>query len=435
MEYYLCEQLKPFQCFNVRVGKQHTMKALKISRSLCIILILVIGSGRLKAQESDTLAHKFWRNWKIQLHSGPMFFYGDVSDAKVIPYPRDWRLGYGVSLEKALNDHWGVRGSVFNGSLSGRDKAMDSRFEADVLTGALQATYDISSILQKPGYLYEYKMYGIAGLGMSNWETKRYTYKGTDVVESNGTGNGSGIGGSTYESNMNIGLGFSINLADNVHLIAETSFFGTMNDELDAYSASSGIPDVYQYSSLGIGYSFNFKTKKSTKTAKSEASGSWKKLRMQKAISQSNSNSDTLSEIVTKDVNKAEASAQKVDVVCWTPNEVKMGEKFLLHLEVLKGNLVGKAEIKIILPERYYAEDQEISDAIFVPADKNLTIYYKDLPPGNRIPLKVQISSDKSVPGNYAIYIMGKITDNKGQIHKFSTITSFRQVSAAVSGR
>ncbi|MDO9511557.1 MAG: hypothetical protein Q7J34_07345 [Bacteroidales bacterium] len=410
------------------------MKTFQLYRSILIICTFVLGSQVLKAQESDTLAHPFWRNWQIELHSGPMFFYGEGNDSKVTPSPRDWRLGYGVSLTKTLNNHWAFRGTVFNGALAGHNKELDSRFEADVITGALQATYNISSLIQKPGYLYEYKMYGIAGLGMSNWESKRYTYKGIDVIEANGLGTGKGIGGKTFESNLNLGIGMNINLADNIHLIMETSFFGTMNDELDAYSPSGNIPDVYQYSSLGLGYSFNFKTKKSSRAKPSDNSGSWKKLRMQKALSQGTSGgNDTLSEIVTDNIKANEANAQKVDVVCWTPNEVKSGEKFTLHLEVLKGILTGKAEIKIILPDRFYAEEQEVPGAIFIPIDKNLTIYYKSLPDGSRIPIQIEINSDRAIPGNYAIYLMGKITDSKGQIYKFSTITSFRQSGESIS--
>jgi hypothetical protein len=86
--------------------------------------------------------------------------------------------------------------------------------------------------------------------------------------------------------------------------------------------------------------------------------------------------------------------------------------------------------VKLLLPDKYSAPEQDIDGAVFVTAGRNVTIYYNQLPSDNRVPLKIRIKPENPVQGNQSVYVIGKITTTEGKSFKFSTVGTFRQVAS-----
>ncbi len=402
------------------------MKSISTYKFTLILVLVLFGTLSAFSQKQDTVASgSFWKNWKVELNSGTMFFYGDIAENKVIPYPRDWSLGYGVSLTKFIAPNWGIRANFLNGNLSGQKKSTNSYFQTSVMEGSLQATYNVASLFWNPAIDYRYRLYGILGGGFVNYSAERFE-EGTGNKLPNQTEDPLNTNGRTTEGNLSAGLGADFNLTDDLHLVVETSFFGLNSDNLDGYIGSTGKKDVFQYTSLGFGYTFDFKSDKPrTVNTKTDHSTSWKKLRAFEAM---NTDKRESTEIVSQNLDESVA-AKMVDVVCWIPSEIRDNEAFPITFEIIKKDLKGKAEIKIVLPDFYSAIEQDIPDAVFVPLNQNVTIKLNKLPETQEVPLQFKIKSNKAPAGNYTIYIMGKITDEQGKQYKFSTITTFKQLA------
>lgn len=393
--------------------------------SRVVFVLVVIGSApNLVAQTTDSTSSGkgFWSGWSAGVHFGVLAFHGDVSD-RAFPYMRDWRLGYGLTVTKELNRFFGVRGHLVNGKLAGRNADLGYKFESDMLEASLQSTFSFSQFWQKQDYLYNYKTYALLGVGLANWESRLYDLKGS-YVSGNGEGTGKGIDGRTVEGSVSVGLGLNLAVSDNLSIGIESSLHGTSSDKIDAVEkgASAIKQDLYSYTSFGLGYSFD--SKKTSKPAASSSAGgaAWNSL---KAADLTNN----MPEIIQ---DKVGTSAQStVDVIAWVvPDEVEEGEEFTLNIQVYKASIVGKGEIKVLLPENFYAPDQEIGPNTRLEVnDRNFTINLDQLPEQFDFTLKVKVRSGKNPQGRYAIYILGKITDDKEQQYKLSSVVNFKQMA------
>ncbi len=392
---------------------------------LIFLALIVFSKGQMMAQKQDTLTKgTFWNNWKIDAHFGSTFFYGDVADNNVVPYPRDWRVGYGLTLTKFINPNWGIRGQFINAKLAGKRNQINSYFSTSFFELSLQTTYNLASLVWNKGLDHRYSIYGILGGGVMNYNASRYEI-GTGNLLSNETIDPTNNDAATIQGNLSGGLGADFSLTDNLHFVMETSLFGLNSDKLDGYVGSTGKNDVFQYTSLGLGYSFDFTASKTKKTASTDRSTSWNKLQAHEALTTAQAEK---TEIISQNLDES-ASAQQVDIVCWVPGEIREGEAFPISFEILKKDLQGKAEIKIVLPENFSAIEQQIPDAVFVPLNQNVTIRMNKLPASQEIPVQFKIKSNKAPAGNYTLYIMGKITDQNGKQYKFSTVSSFKQLA------
>lgn len=158
--------------------------------------ILMMGflfmTGVARSQSNDSLSSPLLRNWRIDIHAGSLFYYGDVVVIKgaqyPIPYPRDWRLGYGLTVTNQITPNWGVRGRLINGKYAGR-RDMGSTYysmEAKLLETSIQTTYDLSSFIRNATEEYDYRIYGIAGLGLMNYRADLYDYRNNLYIRARG---------------------------------------------------------------------------------------------------------------------------------------------------------------------------------------------------------------------------------------------------------
>lgn len=421
-------------------------------RYVLILIGLVFLSGITRAQSSDSLSSPLLRNWRVDVHAGALFYYGDLVVLKgaeyPIPYPRDWRLGYGLTVTNQITPNWGVRGRLINGKYAGRREIGPDyySFSAKLLETSLQTTYDLSSFLRNAQEEHAYRIYGIAGIGLMNYRADLFDYRNNIYLGSEGAGGGSGINGRNLQGDLSLGLGLDINLAENLRLSLESTYMGTGSDKLDAFVGSTNKNDVLQYTSLGLGYSFDIKKYRTTrKTESGTGSASWKSRKMAETTAQAKKDEKKAEKKQEKTEEKAADKTDKksgivaesvrdgntvIDAICWAPEQVYGNEEFTLSIELNKSELNGKAEVRLLLPDKYTAPEQEIDGAVFVTAGRNVTIYYNQLPADSRIPLRVKIKPNNPALGNQSVYVIGKITTPDGKSFKFSTVGSFRQVAS-----
>lgn len=391
---------------------------------LTFVMVVISSANNLIAQTTDTTSSEkgFWSGWSAAVHFGVLAFHGDVSD-RAYPYMRDWRLGYGLTVEKELSRYFGIRGQLVNGKLAGRNADLGLKFESDMLEASIQSTFSFSKFWQKPDYLHNYKTYALLGVGLANWESHLYDLKGS-YVGGDGVGNGKGIDGRTVEGSVSVGLGLNLAVSDNLSIGIESSLHGTNSDKIDAVEkgASAIKQDLYSYTSFGLGYSFESKKTSKPSSSSSTAGAAWNSL---KASDLSNNQPEIIQDKV------GTAAQSTVDVIAWVvPDEVEEGEEFTLNIQIYKASIVGKGEIKVLLPENFYAPDQEIGPNTTLELnDRNFTITLDQLPEQFDFTLKVKVRSGKNPQGRYAIYILGRITDDKEQQYKLSSVVNFKQLA------
>ncbi len=399
------------------------MKFKVILPVLLLFFLSALKATPVVAQGSDTLAHPLLRNWRIDLHAGAMFYYGDLIEMSVIPYPRDWRLAYGLSLGKELTRNWALRGNFIHGEYAGRRNMNGTNYqmEASLMETSLQTTYDVSSLLRSPDIDYGYRIYGILGAGLLNYDASYYK---------NGVGpySDATTPGKAMEGTVSMGLGLDINLSEKWRLAMESTYHAANSDLLDGYDGSSGKRDMLQYTSLGLGYRFDFKTyrSKTAEKAPAKTSTSWNERKKAEALQTAATETTAKPEIATE---KLSPGGNQVDVICWVPEQVSSNEDFLLTLEISKAGIKGRAEIKVLLPAGYTAPDQDIEGVVFISAGRNVTMHLTALPDDSRIPVKFRVKPENAATGNHAIYLIGKITAENGRNYKFSTIANFRQMA------
>jgi len=410
-----------------RISYQHQATSLMKSKILfpALLLLVMMFSQVIPvvAQDNDTLTHPILRNWRIDVHAGAMFYYGDLIDMRVIPYPRDWRLAYGISLGKELTRNWALRGNFIYGEYAGSRKlnGIHYQMESSIMETSLQTTYDVSSLLRAPDIDYSYRIYGILGAGLLNYDAAYYT-------NGNGPFSDAATPGKAVEGSVSMGLGLDIDLSEKWRLAMESTYHAANSDFLDGYEGSSGKRDMLQYTSLGIGYRFDFKTYRSKPAmmAPKKTSTSWHKRKNAEVLQTATAETSAKPEIA---IEKLSPTGNQVDVICWVPEQVNSNEEFLLTLEISKAGIKGRAEVKVLLPAGYTAPDQEIEGVVFISAGRNVTIHLTTLPDDSRIPVKFRVKPENAATGNHAIYLIGKISSENGRNYKFSTIANFRQIA------
>lgn len=393
-----------------------------------IIFLMIFTTLNLSAQKSDSLSEpgSFYKNWRVELHFGALAFHGDLCEGGV-PYMRDWRLGYGLSIEKQLGRYFGLRANLINGKIAGRKDELGLRFESSLFEANLQSTFDFSKLWQDQSPEQAYRTYALLGVGVASWKTTSLEWWSSKTaskpIPSNTTievpDNGSQVDGS-----VSVGLGLNYSVSENVYLGLETSLHGASSDKMDAVVKGSAPveQDMYSYTSVGVGYTFDLKKSPKPEPQSGSSAGAWSTM---KATNMAND----LPEIIQDKVGSSTPST--VDVIAWlVPDEIEEGEECTLNIQIYKASIQGKGEIKVLLPEGFYAPEQELNhDASLVSDDRNLTINLDKLPEQFDFTLTMKIRSGKNPQGRYAIYILGRITDDQNNQYKLSSVVNFKQLA------
>ncbi len=230
---------------------------LKIIFSL-LLVSLVFFSTKSHAQKFIEGSTGFFDNWQINANLGTNLFYGDLQQYKYAPYKEDWRIAYGVVFRKQLSPVIGLGFQLLNGKLHGTRfnyAGGDKMFDADVFEYNLNGTLNLSNLFAGYNPSRVFSIYGLAGIGFSNWRTKVKDYHTGKLIKSSGyTGNGPGK--RTTEIVVPFGLGMNLDFNDNFGLNLESTLRPVNSDLLDAWESGFRY-DFYNYTSIGLYYNLN----------------------------------------------------------------------------------------------------------------------------------------------------------------------------------
>lgn len=203
----------------------------------------------------------FWSGWSVNLNAGASLAYTDIDNYRiwrVTHNNNEWRLGYGLILQKRVHPLWQVRGQIMYGDLSGTKRKHNYWFEADILETSLSATIDLVGLFwgQKVRLI---TFYGMGGVGFAQWRTELKTYPTGEPIGGNGN-LGSGFGGRTMEAVIPFGLGLDFNLGYHWNINVEASMRFVNSDVLDGKEGGFKY-DFYSYDFVGVTYKFKKKKK------------------------------------------------------------------------------------------------------------------------------------------------------------------------------
>ncbi len=220
------------------------------------VICLFAFSYHLNAQSFSEGRFGFFDNWRININAGSNLFYGDIQQYQYAPYKDDWRMAYGLVLRKQISPVFGLGFQILNGTLHGTRKNYaggDKVFDSKIFEYNLNATIDFNSLFAGYNPDRRFSIYGLAGLGFSNWKT---TLKNNGKVIRTTGYTGKGPGKRTTELVLPLGLGIKYDVSDNIGLNLESSLRGVNSDILDAWESHFKY-DFYNYTSLGLFYNFN----------------------------------------------------------------------------------------------------------------------------------------------------------------------------------
>ncbi|MCD4746354.1 MAG: SPOR domain-containing protein [Bacteroidales bacterium] len=227
-------------------------------RLFIFTMLLSLFTNQLISQESDK---KFFDDWSINLNAGANLFYGDIEVYNYYPVTtnnNEWRMAYGLILQKELGSVIAFRGQVLNGKISGTKRKIDRYFEADILETSISATINISSLLFRKNLNRTTSIYALVGIGITQWKSELKDLRTDEIIRTNGVSGGSGINGRTVEGVVPFGLGLNFKLNQRWHINLEGTLRPVQSDLLDATEGDFQY-DFYSYNSIGVIYNFGKK--------------------------------------------------------------------------------------------------------------------------------------------------------------------------------
>ena len=254
------------------------MNLLKIS----IIAFIIIPFNLLFAQQNDTKNINTIESdeegikinldtWSVSASYGSMLFYGDVKQFNLYPLSNNnvqsWydiynaditerRWAGSFTLNKQINDNFGVRGQMLIGKLSGvnrRDKNNGEYFNANIFENNVSAIVSLDKLLYKNKKNEDFNLYALVGIGFVQFRTYRREL-GTDkfLRDFGYDEDGKTKIRVTTETVIPVGLGFKYKINEKIDFNFETSLRLPDTDKLDA--KIKGNRDNYTYTSIGIIY-------------------------------------------------------------------------------------------------------------------------------------------------------------------------------------
>ncbi|MCK9618276.1 MAG: outer membrane beta-barrel protein [Lentimicrobiaceae bacterium] len=195
--------------------------------------------------------------WFINGNVGIGQFYGNISDKNPIEKIHlESRISTGIHIGRQLTPVWGIRGQLLYGklnSLSGNKTAGLHMIVENLWEYNLNATANINNMFKyRPDR--KLSVYGVAGIGFSNWESALYRRIDGKKIDGNGTA-GNGPGKLTSETVIPLGLGVNYMLNDNWDINMENTWRYVNSDKLDSRVGGFDY-DIYTSSVLGITYKF-----------------------------------------------------------------------------------------------------------------------------------------------------------------------------------
>lgn len=225
-----------------------------------IILNIFLITTVAVAQYYDEGGTRFFDNFVININGGPTLFFGDVQTSP--PFQEDWKLGFGVIFRKQFSPLFSVGIQTLSAKLHGSvlnwpdGSAANLFFDASLIEFNLHTTINLSNAIF--GYNPERTIgvYGIAGVGITNWTSTLVNSLNNDILNQNGFGpDGKNVW--TPEIVFPVGIGLNINLSSNIGLNLESVYHIINSDNLDAKTTTEANNDKFLYTSVGLSFSLS----------------------------------------------------------------------------------------------------------------------------------------------------------------------------------
>lgn len=362
---------------------------MKYIKSYIIISLLLITTAGISQEKA----------WSVQLSAGPTIHYGDIMDHELFFPATDnsaaWNFSGSLSLEKQFNPYLGLRGQILYGKLGGtRYTVTNPRyFEADIFDYSLQARLSFVNLFADYNPYRTIDFYGLAGVGMSNWES--HLKDDTDNIIRSSGGVDVGMIDMTTEGFIPVGAGFSIRMNDNFDLNLESTLRITNSDLLDAAEGGSAY-DMYSYTSLGFTYTF----------------GSRKAQRRTRIEESTHRIQQEETDTTEQQEQEEETPPFEAEITSEMPEEINAGQSFAVNININKGDITGPATVRQVFPEGFEVQPLALSGGEYNFLNQVFTVNWQSLPSNKKIALTYRVKTDDVEGGTYPISGIFTYTQN-----------------------
>ena len=349
------------------------------NRFLIVFAVLILFFLFPKLSFSQNTNNLFKRYWSVNLNTGANLFWGDLRQNDYFPVSEnenEWQIGYGLIVNWQISPVFGVRGQLLNGKLSGTKRKINRYFTADIFESNINVTANFSNLFFQYKQERLFSVYGMIGVGLANWCTKKKVLGTNEVVAENGCGNGNGLWGRAMEVVIPVGLGLDFRLNDNWVLNLESTLHSVNSDELDMKVGESKY-DMYSYASLGVTYKF-IKGRK-------------------KAVYTEESIQEEQDEEILPDVEP------QVSIISEMPEMIYSEDEFIVKLIVNKDNIEQSGKIIQYFPDGFLPTTTSLTNGSFIFEDRTLTINWEMLSDISVFTTSYKVLTDSLATYNYLI--------------------------------
>jgi hypothetical protein len=216
---------------------------------------------RKPIEKNNILSNK----WSIDFNGGSTQYWGNLMSRNFgTTLKHSATFGYGIILTRQISPVFSIRGQFLMGNLKGRkelfsnDSSANLNYHSNFLEGNISVKMSFTDLIMgyKPNR--SFALYGIAGIGLSNFQGETVNYNTGIPVNRFGYGSGKGIKGYELDGIATLGIGMTFRLSKAWNITFENSIKSINENKLN--EINSKIPfDFYGYSSLGLSYKIGLK--------------------------------------------------------------------------------------------------------------------------------------------------------------------------------
>jgi len=280
--------------------------------------------------------------WAIDINGGSTQYWGNLKSRNfgtTLKHPVTF--GYGIVLTRQISPVISIRGQFLMGNLKGRkelfsnDSSANLNYHSDFLEGNITMKMSFTDLIMgyKPNR--SFTLYGIAGIGVSNFQGETVNYNTGIPVNRFGFGSGKGINGYELDGMATVGIGMTYKLSKSWNFTFENSMKFIHENKLNEINGKIPL-DLYGYSSLGLSYKFGFKKANKVPAIKIEETAKAKPVEVKKEVI-------TAPKVETKPEVKPEvkketiAAPVKTEPKITPPEPVKQEAKPVEKIELFTG--------------------------------------------------------------------------------------------------
>ncbi len=237
-------------------------KSIIILSFICAVFVIST-TKTVTGQYYDNARIGFFGNTSLSVSGGTTLFFGDVSQG-TSPFQDDWKFAFGINFRKQLSPFFGLGIGFLNGNLHGTRitwaNGTDANlyFDSKITAFNLHTTINFSSLIFKYKPERRFNVYGILGIGITNYATlQKNTVTNAEVLSGYNTNVSPAVPAWTPELTIPMGVGVQIMFNSRWGLNLEATMNRVNSDMIDAYASGTSKQDYYSYFSAGLTYNLS----------------------------------------------------------------------------------------------------------------------------------------------------------------------------------